>query len=154
MSEQGRGKRRPQADDLDNILVMVRGGKSLVQTCAALGLDEPSTHKWLNKDEGRSQSYAHAREGRADSMMELALTVSMAAATKRKINIDGQQQTIDPQGARVYVDTVKWAAARMAPKTTPVQRLQIENVTNLTDAEIDAELARLASGEEPEAEEA
>ena len=122
-------------------------GQSLRSTCDKLGLDPPSTHTWLSEDEGRSQQYARAREMRAEHFQEQALALGLAAAMGRKV--DGNK--VDPSGARVALDAIKWATARMAPKTAPVQRIDLTSRTRqMTDAEIAEEIAALEGGAGPE----
>jgi hypothetical protein len=134
-------QRRPQDSDLEVILEMVWDGKSLRQTCAKLGLHVPSTSDWLHADPGRSEQYARAREGRAEFIAEDALQVNRAAALG--VQIDGKK--VDPSGARGYLDAAKWQTARMAPKTAPVQRIDLTSRTRqMTDEEIEAELAAMA----------
>lgn len=142
------GKRRPTPDDLEAIIYRVAEGLSLRATCAELGLDPPSTHTWLEEDDGRRQQYARAREMRAEVFQELAVELGLAAATGVTVEHQGEARNIDPTGSRVALDAIKWAAARMAPKTAPVQRIDLTSRTRqMTDAEIEAELAALESGQ-------
>jgi hypothetical protein len=77
-----------------------------------------------------------------------------AAATGRPVTINGEEVRIDPAGFRAYLDGVKWATARMAPKTAPVQRIDLTSRTRqMTDAEIEAEIAAREAGETEEPEE-
>lgn len=109
----GAGKRRPSAEDIPAVLLLICEGKSLRASCADLGLDPPSTHTFIDSDEGLRQQYARAREQRAEVLAEEALTYGRAAAAGK----------VKPDGARVAIDAIKWATARMAPKTAPVQRI-------------------------------
>ena len=134
----GAGKRRPSAEDIPAVLLLICEGKSLRASCADLGLDPPSTHTFIDADEGLRQQYARAREQRAEVLAEEALTYGRAAAAGK----------VKPDGARVAIDTIKWATARMAPKTAPVQRIDLTSRTRqMTDDEIAAEIAALEGGE-------
>lgn len=133
------GKRRPVAEDLAAMMAIIGSGKSLRAACRELGIDPPAAHRWINEDEGRRQQYALAREERAETLQEDGLTVTKAAALGQQVN----GHKIDPAGARVYLDALKWAAARMAPKTAPVQRVA-HTFSHLSDEELAAEIATLS----------
>jgi hypothetical protein len=133
------GKRRPTAEDLAPMMAIIGSGKSLRAACRKLGIDPPAAHRWINEDEGRRQQYALAREERAETLQEDGLTVTKAAALGQAVN----GHKIDPAGARVYLDALKWAAARMAPKTAPVQRVA-HTFSHLSDEELAAEIATLS----------
>ncbi len=133
------GKRRPTAEDLAPMMAIIGSGKSLRAACRKLGIDPSSAHTWINQDEGRRQQYASAREERAETLQEDGLTVTKAAALGQSVN----GHKIDPAGARVYLDALKWAAARMAPKTAPVQRVA-HTFSHLSDEELAAEIATLS----------
>lgn len=139
-------QRRPVDADLASILELVWEGKSLRAACLQLGLHTPSTSDWLHADEKRREQYTCAREGRAEFLQEDALTVNRAAALS--ISVSGKK--VDASGAKGYLDAVKWATARMAPKTAPVTRVS-HSFESLTDAELDAQIADLsgASDEPP-----
>ena len=108
-----KGKRRPVDEDLDPLLARLWDGASLRTACAEMGLDTPSTNRWLDADPDRCQQYARAREGRAHYLQEDALTINRAAA----LGIEVNGKKVDSGGARGYLDAVKWSTARMAPKT-------------------------------------
>lgn len=139
----GAGKRRPHDTDLEPLLDLIWEGASLSKACRELGLDIPTTDKWLHDDEGRSQQYARACEGRAEFLQEDGLTVTRAAAVSK--SVDGKK--VDPAGARAYLDAIKWACGRMAPKKEPVQRIDLTARTRqMTDEEIATEIAALQAG--------
>jgi len=137
--EPAKGHRRPEPDDLPALMAIVASGKSLRAACREVGVDPASTHTWIKADEGRRQHYADAREERAETLQEDGLTVTKAAALGQQVN----GHKIDPAGARVYLDALKWAAARMAPKTAPVQRVA-HTFSHLSDEELAAEIATLS----------
>lgn len=144
-ASEGAEKRRPQDTDLEPLLSMIGERHSLRSACRTLGLDPPSTHRWLEADDGRSQQYAHARDSRSDHYEDKALIYGEAAATGTPVmNDDGEMVTIDPAGYRAYLDGIKWATARMAPKKAPVQRIDLTSRTRqMTDAEIAEEIAAM-----------
>ena len=144
------GKRRPTDDDLPDLMLAIAEGKSLRAACFEYGLDPPSTHTWLDQDEGRRQQYARARECRAEVHAENGLAIGYAAATGQKVEINGRESTIDAAGARTALDAIKWATARMAPKSAPVQR-HAHTFEHLTEDEIDGEIAALAAVSDDEA---
>lgn len=134
------GKRRPQPDDIPLILHKIAEGDSLRAVCEAMGIDTPSAHRMIHDDPapgGWRQQYARACEVRADILAEQGQQVALAAALKKTY----EGNTVDPSGARVYLEAVKWNTARMAPKKAPEQRVRI--LREMTDEELDAELAEL-----------
>lgn len=130
--------RLPTNNDLQPILDGVGGGKSLRAICLEMGIHPGHASAWLHDDEGRAAQYARAREQRAEGLAEEALSISRAAALGMKVN----DKKVDAHGARVLLDAIKWASARMAPKTAPVQRHE-HMFSNMTDQELEAEIARL-----------
>lgn len=149
---EGAGQRRPREEDLTPLLEIFWEGHSLRTACEKLGLHVPSTSTWLHSDADRREQYVRAREGRAEALQEEGLTITKASAVGALVN----GKKVDAAGARAYLDAIKWATARMAPKTAPVQRVAVsyENMTSEERRarmdEIDAELRAEASGE-PEA---
>lgn len=149
--------RRPQEGDLEPVLELIWEGKSLRAACTELGLHTPATSDWLHADvspNGRREQYMRAREGRAQALMEEGLTVTKAAALRQKV----LGQPVDPSGARAYLDAIKWATGRMAPKTFgdkqvhehtgagggPIQTLDLSNASADDLARLDAILAGVA----------
>jgi len=132
------GQRRPQDDDLTEILGLIWEGNSLRKTCQALGLHVANTSDWLHADDGRREQYVRAREGRAEYLAEDALEMNRAAALGTAV----AGSKVDATGARAYLDAVKWQTARMAPKTAPTTKIDLTSRTRqMTDEEIAAELA-------------
>ncbi|MFZ5669113.1 MAG: hypothetical protein ACOY4K_06440 [Pseudomonadota bacterium] len=135
-----KGQRRPIVEDVPRIMELIAEGKSLRAACAKLGLHAPSTHTFIDGDDGLREQYARAKEQRAEHYQEDVLTVTKAAALGLKVN----GQKVDAAGARAYLEATKWATARMAPKSAPVQRVDVTGrVRQMTDAEIAAEIAAL-----------
>lgn len=130
--------RLPKPDDMPGIFEAIAEGKSLRAACRQAGLHCPSTHTYIANDAGLNEQYARAKEQRADVFAEESLAITKAAALG--MAVDGRK--VDANGARVYLDAIKWNAARMAPKTAPVTRFSHE-FESLTDAELDARLAAL-----------
>lgn len=150
MSESGtRSQRDPQESDLQPVLTMIWEGKSLSAACRELGLHIPSTSAWLHADEGREAQYMRAREGRAEFLQEDALTVNRAAAMG--VKVPGREgaaaSKVDPSGAKGYLEAVKFAIGRMAPKTMPIQRVEhTHDFGELSDEEIDRRIAAKLAG--------
>jgi hypothetical protein len=141
------GKRRPKDEDLDPILELLWDGQSLRSACLKLGLDTPSVSKWLDEDEKRRQQYERAREGRAEYLQEDAITLNRAAALAAQVN----GKKVDASGAKGYLEAVKWATARMAPKKAPVDR-HLVNLAfgDLSDEELSQRLATIGRPVETE----
>lgn len=136
-------KRRPEAADIPAVLEAISEGSSLRKACESLGLHTPSTHTFIDADEGLREQYARAREQRAEVLAEQALNLGMAAATGQTVN----GKSIKPDGARVAIDAIKWATARMAPKTAPVTRVR-HSFEELSDDELNARIAAMLDAED------
>ncbi len=149
---QGAGQRTPKDTDLDAILERVWSGKSLSSACRELGLHISSTSAWLHDDPDRDAQYARAREGRAEFLQEDSLAVNRAAALGAKVrDAAGQERKVDASGAKGYLEAVKFAIGRMAPKTLPPQRHEhLHEFGSLSDEDLDARIrakeAALAGG--------
>lgn len=141
------GKRRPEQDDLADLLFHIAEGKSLRAACRELGLDPPSTHTWLDADDERRQQYARARDQRAEFHAEQGLAIGYAAATGQKIEVNGEEVSVDAAGARVALDAIKWSTARMSPKSAPVQKVAINHSFNGSDEELDDRIGQLLEGD-------
>lgn len=142
------GKRRPVDEDLPEILFLVAEGKSLRAACREIGLDPPSTHTWLDADDTRRQQYARARDQRADFHAEQGLAIGYAAATGKKIEVNGEEVSVDAAGARVALDAIKWSTARMSPKSAPTKKMSITHTFDGSDDELDEEIERLMGGDD------
>lgn len=127
--------RRATLDDTPLLFELVAGGKSLRSACRDNGIDPASTYTFINSDLTLRQHYAHAKEQRGEVYQEEVLTIAKGAALG--LSYDGR--AIDAAGARVYIDAVKWAVGRMAPKSGEVRRLEMEvEIRDVTDEELDA----------------
>jgi hypothetical protein len=84
-------------------------GETLKAVCEDEAMpDRRTVYRWVVDDEEFCHLYAKAREQCADSWFEEAINVSREAA-----------ETSDPKfvpGSRLYVDTLKWAAAKLRPR--------------------------------------
>jgi hypothetical protein len=141
-------QRRPDAVDLPELFELIGEGKSLRAACRELGLHAPSTHTFIHEDDGRREQYARAKVQRGEHYQEEGLTIGKAAALGLQVN----GKKVDPAGARVYLDAIKWTVGRMDPKGEPVKRIDLTSRTRqMTDAEIAAEIAALEGSDEGEA---
>ncbi len=96
----------------------IASGETLKDICASAKMPTRSTvYRWAVEDEEFSDMYARARERCADSWFEDALEIASSA-----------DQAEDPKlvpGARLHVDTLKWAAAKLRPRAYS-ERHQLE----------------------------
>lgn len=132
------GKRRPRKSDVRPVLAIVADGKSLRSACRELGIHPGGMSEMLSSTEELRAQYAGARASRSDYLAEQALNIGLAAATGQLV--DGHK--ILPDGARVAVDAIKWAAARMHPAGAPVQKFHL-TYDAMPDEAIDKRLALL-----------
>lgn len=101
-----KGRRRPTSADMPLLFEMIAESKSLRSACEELGLDAPSTVRFIDADERLGQQYAHARAVRGDGYGEKVAVVAQQV-------LEGKVQ---PDVGRVAMDGFKWTAARMTPK--------------------------------------
>lgn len=133
--------RRPTEDDLPKVLEAIAEGKALRAVCREMGLHAPSTSTMLGRTtKDLRERYAHARADRVEVMGEEVLTIARAAALGAQVN----GKKVDPAGARVFIDAVKWLAGRMDPKGEPVQRFA-HSFERLTDDELNGEIASMTA---------
>ena len=86
------------------ILALISSGKSARKACAEVGVPDPTFHRWV-EEEGISEQYARAMEGRADAVFEDIIEIA-----------DNTDPDADVQRDKLRVDSRKWAVARMAPR--------------------------------------
>jgi len=65
---------------------------------------ESTVYRWLAENDFFRERYAHAREAQADGEFDQAKAIAMSATPE------------NVQVARLQVDTIKWRAAKLAPK--------------------------------------
>ena len=137
-----RGRGRPSLNSkqlTDDILARIAAGQSLNSICKLDGMPHISTvFDWLRKDHVFADNYAQARATQADAKFEEISDVA------RKV-IDGE---IDPHAARVFIDAVKWQAAKLRPSVYGDKVEHIIRSTNAADL-TDDELARIAAASAP-----
>ena len=96
----------------------IAGGESLVSVCVSDGMPcRDSVYQWIIDHDKFSDMYAHAREQCADAWFDEALRVSGEADSS------GDPKLVP--GSRLYVDTLKWAAAKLRPRAYS-DKVQIE----------------------------
>jgi hypothetical protein len=93
-------------------------GETLTSICAGATMPNRRTvFRWIVDDEAFCHLYALAREQCADSLFDEAMKVARAA-----------DESGDPKlipGSRLYVDTLKWAAAKLRPHSYS-EKMQVE----------------------------
>jgi hypothetical protein len=143
MSEESKGQRRPQPEDIPDILEDIARGSSLRQACIARGMHVPTTYAFIKDDPRLSANYTRAKELRQDAQEDQALALTLAAATGRKF----EGQVVKADGVRVFLDAIKWSAGRMADKTVNLKHsgsVGVFDPSHLSDERIAALAAALA----------
>lgn len=96
----------------------IANGETLVSVCEDKAMPTRSTvYLWTVEHEAFSDMYAKARQQCADAWFENAIGIATAADC-----------AVDPKvvpGARLHVDTLKWAAAKLRPRAYS-ERQQVE----------------------------
>lgn len=91
---------------------MVEGG-SLYGFCALWGFAYNTVRDWIDAEPSRTAKYARAREDRADAFHERIVAVAREPVRRTdKGNLDPADVALK----RLEVDSLKWAAAKLAPK--------------------------------------
>ena len=107
---------------IPDILDRLTKGESLRAVCETEGYPAPSTFcLWVTQDEKLAEQYARARELRGE---HYGYKVSEIGELVLKGDLD-------PNAARVAMDSFKWTAARMASKAWG-DKIQAEHTGNLT----------------------
>lgn len=100
------GKLVTRREQLESVLKAVAEGQSVRSACREVGIDLSSAVTSLYADDELAKQYARARQCGADVLAGDAIDVAKLAALGK----------MDPNGARLLVDTIKWTAARMHPR--------------------------------------
>jgi hypothetical protein len=96
-----------KAQIMDQIMVQLELGRSLVQVCKEPGLpDRETISRWIRDEPGYAAKYAYARAMQADTLF------SEMADVEAKV----QAGTMDSHAARVVLDSMRWRASKLAPK--------------------------------------
>jgi hypothetical protein len=118
------------------------------------GFPNPAqVYRWLDTHAEFRESYARARAAQATFLAEESLEISDRTHVEF-VKDDGEVVVVplDPQRARLQVDTRKWAAAKLDPKTYG-DRIGVEHsgtinlrVSDMTDDDIVAAIIELVNG--------
>lgn len=124
--------------DLEQICDAIASGQSLASVAADYLAPETSLRTWLRVDETRSALYSRAREDRAHKYADEVVTLADGCIGRTNEVV---------QATRLAVDTRKWVAAKLYPKTYG-ERITQEidarvEVNQLTDEQIQAKLQTL-----------
>jgi hypothetical protein len=92
----------------ERICVLLAEGKALVEITAQDDMPATSTvYRWMEYHPEFSEMYYRARERQAHTMADRAVLMALR----------GGGAIADPQVAAVQLNAIKWAAARLAPRT-------------------------------------
>lgn len=95
------------ADDKDLLLEAIASGASNTKACRDLGIEPSTFYLTLNREPDFMEKYQAAKAGAVDAIVDEA---QEAARDARKA-----QSGAEVAGIKVFVDTQKWVAARLAP---------------------------------------
>lgn len=134
-------------DIASDICRRVAGGESLAKVCEDDGYPTRTTvYEWMRDSPQFSNNYAIAKEGYADVVFEDMMGIS-------------DNPELDPQRARLMIDTRKWVLGRIKPKKygdklavggaedmPPIQTQNQLDVSKLTLEQLEALKAALTGG--------
>ncbi len=141
---------------LNKILTQISEGTPLARICEQPGMPVRSTvFKWITKDPEMKAAYELARQEQAHYLFEKAIELAFDETKDRKPIWDDDKKevvghTYDKTHiarARLQVDTVKWAAAKLFPRAYgDAARLELtgkdgQPLGALTDEQIDEQIA-------------
>lgn len=106
-------------DDIaDLICEGIAQGRSLAKICQDEGMPTPKTvYNWMRTREGFLHNYVRAKEDQADYMADEMLEIS-------------DNNDLDPQHKRIMVDTRKWLASKLKPKSYG-EKIQTEHTGSI-----------------------
>lgn len=104
----------------DTIAEMMSQGNKIEDIASDVGISARTIHRWVRKYPVFCQMYAHAREELADKFAEKIYEVASTPRLVQEQRI-GDKETVtvikdDVQARRLEVDTLKWLAAKYAPR--------------------------------------
>ncbi len=119
---------------IDDLCDRVMSGESITAIAAKLGTSKPNLIRWIDADPDRS---ARAREARVQ-----------AAATYDDMALQGIEEASDPfelARAKEKAHHLRWRASKINPREygDKIEMKQEVSFQNLTDEQINAELARI-----------
>ena len=92
----------------EEICDRIAKGESIKEICADKESGwlpgESTVYRWLSDNDAFRERYTHAREAQADGKFDEAWRIAKSATAE------------SVQVARLQVDTIKWQAAKLAPK--------------------------------------
>lgn len=105
----------------DQICAYIITGDTLVKICARADMPSVTTVvKWLRERPSFALAYARAREDQADTFADMMITIAFESKQDWIQDPDTGQWKPDHdvvQRARLKVDTLKWVASKLKPKT-------------------------------------
>lgn len=94
--------------------------KGIITICKELKVSSRYFYEWLERDESNLKRYAHAREKQADLLVEEMIAIADDSRNDL-LGIDENGNRIENKEfvnrSRLRVDTRKWIAAKLRPKT-------------------------------------
>lgn len=128
----------------------IAGGSHLAAFCKTTGFAYQTVRDWIDADPGRSGMYARAREDRADKIADEIVAISDEVEVAARYDGEDVKLVLDAAAVarnRLRVDARKWVASKLKPRTygDKLDVTQELTVKNLTDEQLDAEIARIGA---------
>lgn len=122
-------------DELANeICNRIADGESLSAICRNDDMPSRETvYAWIRENSQFSDRYARARELQADYFVDEIIEIADNANAKSSVEV---------QKAKLRIDTRKWAAEKLNSKAYGAKVEVKRNLSDLTDEELAAEMAR------------
>jgi hypothetical protein len=96
------------ADDKDLLLEYIAGGMSNTKSCAMMHIEPSTFYLTLGREPDFMERYQAAKAGAVDAIVDEAQDAARDARTA--------QSGAEVAGIKVFVDTQKWMASRLAPQ--------------------------------------
>lgn len=105
---------------MESLCSHVTGGGHMAEYCQAREIEYTTMLKWVNRDPGRVQLYARAREDRADKLADEIVAISDEVEVAARYDGEDVKLAMDAAAVarnRLRVDARKWVAAKLKPRT-------------------------------------
>lgn len=140
-------------DSIDEFCGYVCKGGHMAKFCEERGLKYTTMQEWIWKNPDRTARYERAREERADYLFDEIVAIADESCVETKYEGEEIKLVLDATAIarnRLRVDTRKWAAAKLRPRTYgdktvteltganggPMQVASV-SLTGLSDAELE-----------------
>lgn len=136
-------KWRAQPDNYTEFCAAIAGGDNLNAWAKRTGIVYNTMRQWIEADPERRALYTQAREDRADFIADEIVAISDELEVRTIIDGKNVVLALDPVAVarnRLRVDTRKWAASKLKPKSYG-DRQTVDTILHVTGDDLIAAVA-------------